>query len=134
MTDSNPPEFDYNAPFNVTFTLANATATDWIAIFESGACTTSSCDNTYDLVMWLYACGDQSCDYKVSEGLLTFGPGDPDEEGTQSWPLNSSSYEVVLLAEDGYGILAGPTYCSVCDETTPRLCSQYSLRARRGAA
>ena len=109
----------------VSFFINTPHPEDWIAIYESGACTSVVCG--YNSSMWLYACGTQDCNTTTSEGQLTFGLGDPVETGTQGPPLDAGSYEVVLLKSGSYDIMAGPTYCSVCDATTPRRASRGSF-------
>ena len=107
---SPPYYFLYNKPFSVSFTDSSPARYDWVAIYSPAQCSYLSCN--HGAQMYLYNCGSQSCSTATYSGTLTFGPTPtyPRSEGGltgQAWPLALGSYQLVMLLNDGYTVLAG---------------------------
>jgi hypothetical protein len=76
-----------------TFEICEPSHNDRVAIHSSTV-------ETPDLekpLLWLGTCGDQLCMDQVETGTLTFGPKDPEESDTTTWPLPPGEYKAFLM-------------------------------------
>ena len=69
---------------------------DWIGIFPAS----EDPDELSSPLVWLYACGTQSCRADATSGTVVFGYGGPNERGTLFWPLPSGKNYRAYLIKD----------------------------------
>lgn len=67
---------------------------DWIGLTTPATLDVASLDPRP--IMWMWACGDQDCAFAALDGTVVFGPGQPDESGVDSWPLDAGQYVAFL--------------------------------------
>lgn len=94
---------------------------DWVGVYYSSANNENLGD---DYKLWVWSCGNQSCRAKVEVGSITFGYGYPEEEGTDSWPLDASekSYQVHLIRRD-----SEDNYVSFTESNAFRVVGPYEM-------
>jgi len=99
---------------NIVITFKNdpPTSSDWIAMQKLDS--TSSSTSTWTAVLWVLACGTQTCTQPTSSGTVVFGPSDPYEgdfaaltpgnyvmhllRGTGSYPSYAASDPFIIVA------------------------------------
>lgn len=128
----------YEVGESITITWNNQgtlSGQDWVALSYS-----SDGDETTvskgDVLMWVYACGSESCSSGTASGTTTFVPtllGGADDDGEPSWnPPAGASFKAVLMADNGYSVIAASEQISVVqsepvdevrgDESCPGVC------------
>ena len=116
VISTNKINYAYEEDIVITWDNNGAvTGLDWIGLFDSnnvpsGAATAPQGEE----LMWIYACGTQTCNPSVAaSGSATFGRDGVRETGDVSWPLPAGNYKVVLLAQNSYSIIASSSVFTV---------------------
>ena len=92
---TNSQDYDGGEDVVVTFENCQPEEGDWVGIYHAD----SHPDDLYKPLLWLYSCGSQHCSGRVSNGMVTFGHGDPNESGVIYWPLPNGHYVAYLIRE-----------------------------------
>lgn len=82
-----------NDEIAISFDNCNAQAQDWIGIYDAD-------DHPVELgypLLWVWACGTQTCIEEADSGTIVFGPGHPYETGQGAWPLDEGHYRAHLI-------------------------------------
>lgn len=106
--------YEAGETITVEFTGAER-ATDWIGIYPEGS---SPADGPSHL--WKYVGGSQEPTDDPQTGTVTFDADDPGE-GAGSWPLVAGDYDVYLLADDGWDVLAQSSFRVLSEDEVPSI-------------
>jgi hypothetical protein len=82
-----------NDEITIAFDNCNAQAQDWIGIYDAD-------DHPVGLgypLLWVWACGSQTCMEVADSGNIVFGPGHSYETGHGAWPLDDGHYRAHLI-------------------------------------
>lgn len=103
----NQAVFQPNASISATFTNGPGNASDWIGIYPKGITPSGSPQS----LLWRYTNGTTLASGALKNGSVTFS----------NPQLAQGQYSAWFLANNGYGVLAGPIDFSVSTANTPQL-------------